>query len=97
MTKVVWVAPISAGFTCAVGEVSVNAAAPIPVSATVCGLPVALSLMLNEAVRVPLAVGENITLTVQLCPTARVFCTAGRRYWSTEKSPLDAHRELRNI
>ena len=40
-----------------------KAAAPIPVSATVCGLPVALSLMLNVAVRVPLAVGVNVHAT----------------------------------
>ena len=42
------------------------AAAPVPVSETVCGLPVALSLIETFAVRVPAAVGVNVTLMVQL-------------------------------
>jgi hypothetical protein len=41
-------------------------AIPVPVSVTDCGLPVALSLMLSEPFRVPLAVGEKVTLIVQL-------------------------------
>lgn len=65
ITKVVWVSPMRAGFT-ALGEVRVKAAAPVPVSATVCGLPVALSVIDRLAVRVPLAVGLNVTLTTQL-------------------------------
>jgi hypothetical protein len=48
---------------------------PVPVSVTVCGLPVALSAMFNVAVRVPLAVGVNSTLIVQLAPAARVPCS----------------------
>jgi hypothetical protein len=40
-----------------------------PVSATVSGL-VALSVMLSVAVRIPIAVGEKITLMVQLAPAA---------------------------
>src|SRR5437773_406151 len=47
-----------------------SAAAPIPLSATFCGLPAALSLMLTAAVRVPLAVGLNVTLILQLAPAA---------------------------
>ena len=47
-------------------DVSVNAAVPFPVRETVCGLPVALSAILNDPPRVPLAVGANVTLTVQL-------------------------------
>jgi len=75
MTKVVWVLPMITGLL-AVGEVSVKAAAPIPVSATVWGLPVALSLMLNVPFRVLLAVGSKYTYMEQLCPTVRVLATA---------------------
>ena len=39
---------------------------PVPVRATFCGLPLALSLLLNAAVRVPEAVGLKVTLKVQL-------------------------------
>src|SRR5271157_2706407 len=87
MVKVVWVEPINTGLLLPVlGEVSVKAAAPIPVSDTTWGLPTALSLMLSEADRVPLAVGEKVTLTVQLCPTLRVFCRVPQVSVS-EKSP----------
>src|SRR5436190_23135481 len=43
---------------------------PVPDSVTFCGLPAALSLMLTAAVRVPLAVGLNVTLIPQLAPAA---------------------------
>src|SRR5436190_20599958 len=46
------------------------AVVPIPLSVTFCGLPAALSLMLTAAVRVPLAVGLNVTLIPQLAPAA---------------------------
>jgi len=39
---------------------------PVPTRLTVWGLPVALSVMVNEAVRVPLAVGLKVTLMAQL-------------------------------
>ena len=39
---------------------------PVPVRVMVCGLPLALSVMLTEAVRVPAAAGVNVTLIVQL-------------------------------
>ena len=42
----------------------------VPVSATVCGLPVALSAMLSVAVRVPAAAGVNVTATEQFAPAA---------------------------
>ena len=42
------------------------AAAPVPVSATVCGLPEALSAMLTEAVRVPEAEGVKVMLMVHV-------------------------------
>src|SRR5271155_4291708 len=48
------------------------AAAPVPVKATDCGLPLASSAMDTEAVRVPVAVGLNVTLMLQLAAAARV-------------------------
>src|SRR5207249_7803834 len=46
------------------------AVVPIPLRVTFCGLPVALSVMLNTAWRAPDALGANLTLIVQLAPTA---------------------------
>jgi hypothetical protein len=40
-------------------------ATPTPVSATVCGEPVALSARLNEAVSVPAVEGLKVTVMVQ--------------------------------
>ena len=40
-------------------------AVPVPERLTVCGLPLALSVMLTEAVRLPLAEGVKVTLMVQ--------------------------------
>src|SRR5579864_3794733 len=45
-------------------------AAPVPARDTVCGLPVALSVMVMVPVCVPVAVGVNVTLIVQLPPAA---------------------------
>jgi hypothetical protein len=45
---------------------------PVPLNATACGLPVALSAISNVAVRVPAACGVNSTLIVQLAPAASV-------------------------
>ena len=47
-----------------------TAAVPVPERLTVCGLPLALSVMLTEAVRLPLAEGVKVTLIVQLAPAA---------------------------
>jgi hypothetical protein len=43
----------------------------MPVSETTCGLTLALSLTVSEPVRVPVLVGLNLMLIVQLPPTAR--------------------------
>jgi hypothetical protein len=43
---------------------------PVPVSATDCGLPVALSDTDIVAVRVPTTVGVKVTLIVQFAPLA---------------------------
>ncbi len=47
------------------------AVVPVPLRATFCGLPAALSVIRSAAVRVPGAVGLNRTLILQLAPTAR--------------------------
>ena len=41
-----------------------------PVSETTCGLLLALSVIVSEPVRVPVAVGAKVTLIVQLPPAA---------------------------
>ena len=46
------------------------AVVPMPLSGTCCGLPAALSVTLRAALRVPFAVGLNVTLIVQLAPAA---------------------------
>jgi hypothetical protein len=67
-----------------VPEVIVSfATAPIPLSVTVCGLPAALSVTLRAAVRVPLAVGLNVTLMLQLAPVANEL----PQVWVCAKSP----------
>src|SRR5580658_3083024 len=43
---------------------------PVPLNATICGLPVALSAMSNVAARAPFACGVNSPLIVQLAPAA---------------------------
>src|ERR1051326_4014453 len=45
---------------------------PVPVKLTLCGLPLALSLMFKLPVRVPVAVGANTTLAVQLAFGAKL-------------------------
>jgi len=39
---------------------------PVPLKPTVCGLPLALSVKLSEALKLPVADGVNVTLTVQV-------------------------------
>ena len=46
------------------------AVVPVPLIETFCGLPLALSEMLRDAVRDPLAVGLKVMLTLQLAPAA---------------------------
>src|SRR5258707_4760106 len=59
---------------------------PVPVRATECGLPVALSTTEITAVRVPTAVGVNTTLIVQFPPAV----TARSQVFDWEKSPAFA-------
>ena len=51
---------------------------PVPVRATECGLPPALSVMLTLALRVPVAVGVKVTLMVQVLPAANVLGLIGQ-------------------
>jgi hypothetical protein len=54
----------------AVEERLTAGAVPVPERLTACGLPLALSVMLTEAARLPLAKGVKVTLIVQLPPAA---------------------------
>jgi hypothetical protein len=53
------------------GTVKVKSS-PVPVSATVCGLPTASSAMATAPVLVPAAIGLKITLRVQFALAATV-------------------------
>ena len=57
---------------------------PVPVRLTVCGLAAVLSITLKLPVRVPDAVGENVTLIAQFPPTA----TELPQLFFSAKSPL---------
>src|SRR5207302_1182611 len=60
---------------------------PVPLRLTACGLPAALSLTLTLALLVPVVVGANVTLMVQVPLTARVDGLNGHVFvWP--KSPL---------
>jgi hypothetical protein len=50
------------------------------VSATLCGLPVALSVIATEALRAPVAVGLKVTLIEQFAPAASVELLAGQLF-----------------
>ena len=63
---------------------------PLPLRATVRGLPVALSEMLRVPVRVPAAAGLNVTEIVQSAPGLRVVGQV--LVW--EKSPLAVMLEI---
>src|ERR1700694_440201 len=52
------------------GAMLATGATPIPVSPIVCGLPAALSLMVNPPGRVPAWVGVSRTVTWQACPAS---------------------------
>jgi hypothetical protein len=62
-----------------VGESAIPAVAvPVPVRDSVCGLPVALSVTVTAAVRVPAAVGENVTEIVHVALAASVAGAIGQ-------------------
>src|ERR1700738_3771024 len=60
---------------------------PVPVRVTICGLVLAASVNVMEPVRGPFAVGVNVTLIVQLVPSASVAGDLGQVSFSA-KSPL---------
>ena len=51
-----------------VGEMVTGAATPVPARPTVWGLLLALSVMVSEALRDPVAIGAKVTSIVQLVP-----------------------------
>ena len=62
---------------------------PVPERLTECWLPAALSVMVTDPVRVPAAVGLNVTFTVQLDPAA-----TETQLLVCEKSPEAKYQEL---
>src|ERR1700689_3648388 len=66
------------------GDRPAAGAMPVPVSGTLCGLPLAPSVTVMLAVRVPLAVGLKVALTEQDPPTA----TDPPQLLVSPKSPL---------
>ena len=64
---------------------------PVPVKPIVCGLPKALSVILTEALRLPSALGVNVTVTVQSTPAVNV----PGQVLDSEKSPGFAPATLR--
>src|SRR5205823_4235683 len=73
-----------------------GAAVPFPLSASVCGLPPALSATDSVPVRAPEAVGVKVTLMEQLAPAAKVAGLVGQAFAPVlvaAKSP-EAAKEL---
>ena len=64
-------------------RLTTGGATPVPVKYTVCGLPLALSVMVSDALRDPGAVGVNATLIEQLTPAATLL----PQVFVSEKSP----------
>src|SRR5207237_832147 len=63
-----------------VGANPMPGAVPFPLSATVCGLPPALSATDSVPVRAPEAVGVKVTLIEQLAPAAKVAGLVGQAF-----------------
>ena len=55
-----------------VAGVTVTGTTPVPASETVWGLLLALSVIVRVPVRLPVVVGEKVTLIVQFAPAASV-------------------------
>ena len=58
--------------------VKLTAVIPLPLKLTVCGLPLALSVMLSVSVLVPSALGVKVNEILQLAPAARVAGLIGQ-------------------
>src|SRR6266487_1479925 len=87
MAENCWVAPepmdAEDGFTAIESNVLV---APVPMSEITCGLLLALSTKLSVPVLVPVAVGLNVRVVVQLAPAAKILGRMGQ-VELTRKSP----------
>jgi hypothetical protein len=79
MTMIVWVDEVDP--TCVLAKVRLvgenvtagaGAGVPVPETIAVCGEPVALSATLTVAVKVPVACGMKLTVTLQVDPASRV-------------------------
>jgi hypothetical protein len=70
---------------------------PVPVRLTLCGLPLALSVTVSDAVRVPDADGVNVTLIVQLAPAATLLPQLLVWAKSPEFVPLMPMFEMSNV
>jgi hypothetical protein len=68
------------------GDTTSEKSMPVPVSDTVCGVPLALSATDSTPVLLPLALGLNVTLIVQCAPTP----TLAPQLFDSLKSPLAA-------
>ena len=66
----------------------------MPLKLTVCGLPVALSVMASDALRAPAAEGVKVTLIVQLAPAATLAPQLLVWAKSTEFAPPSAMLEM---
>ena len=64
--------PPATGLATPVTAKDCGLATPVPLRLMMCGLPVALLAMLTAPVLLPTAVGEKVTLMLQLAPAARV-------------------------
>ena len=69
----------------------------MPDRLTGCGLPVALSVILNEAVRVPIAAGVNNIAMVQLPPAATEVLQVLASVKSVVLVPVKAMLETINV
>lgn len=71
---------------------------PVPVRLTACGLPLALSVMVSEALREPAAEGVNVTIMVQLppapTPLPQLFVWAKSPAFAPLSAILDIFREV---
>jgi len=71
--------------------------APVPDSATVCGLPVALSAMLSVADRLPPPAGVNVILTVAEAPAPTLIGVAVVTAKSPAFAPLTVRLEICSV
>ena len=80
------------------GEAEIEKPVPMPESATVWGVPRALTVIVKAPVRVPVAVGVKVTPMLQLFPTARGVPTAQVVVSASRaKSPLTAKSVKFNV